>query len=93
MYRFWQTIYSKYIPILVAVSSAQTFTVDKEHFDRWMEIFTETVDILVQQLMEAKLRAKTWLRCSTTRSTILEIPTKRRSFKFKINPSCANYCF
>jgi hemoglobin len=61
MYRFWQTIlleqhtYSgspfpphKHLPI------------DKVHFDRWMEIFTETVDILFTGAIaeEAKLRAK-----------------------------------
>lgn len=61
MYRFWQTIlleqhtYSgspfpphKHLPI------------DKVHFDRWMEIFTETVDVLFTGTIadEAKLRAK-----------------------------------
>lgn len=61
MYRFWQTIlleehtYSgspfpphKHLPI------------DKEHFERWMEIFIETVDVLFTGVIadEAKLRAK-----------------------------------
>jgi hemoglobin len=61
MYRFWQTIlleehtYSgspfpphKHLPI------------DKEHFERWMEIFIETVDVLFIGVIadEAKLRAK-----------------------------------
>lgn len=61
MYRFWQTIlleqhtYSgspfpphKHLPI------------DKVHFDRWMEIFTETVDVLFTGAIaeEAKMRAK-----------------------------------
>lgn len=61
MYRFWQTIlleqhtYSgspfpphKHLPI------------DKVHFDRWMEIFTETVDALFNGTIadEAKLRAQ-----------------------------------
>lgn len=61
MYRFWQTIlleihsYSgspfpphKHLPI------------EKEHFDRWMNIFTTTVDSLFQGPVadEAKLRAK-----------------------------------
>jgi hemoglobin len=30
----------------------------KEHFDRWMEIFTSTTDELFEPLLEAKLRAK-----------------------------------
>ncbi|SDW82862.1 hemoglobin [Flavobacterium degerlachei] len=61
MYRFWQTIlleqhtYSgspfpphKHLPI------------DKIHFDRWMQIFTTTVDVLFTGAIadEAKLRAK-----------------------------------
>lgn len=61
MYRFWQTIlleehtYSgspfpphKHLPVA------------KEHFNRWMEIFTETIDGLFQGKLaeEAKLRAK-----------------------------------
>lgn len=61
MYRFWQTIlleehtYSgspfpphKHLPI------------EKEHFGRWMELFTETVDCLFEGKIaeEAKLRAQ-----------------------------------
>ena len=61
MYRFWQTIlleehtYSgspfpphKHLPI------------EKAHFNRWMEIFTETIDRLYagELAEEAKLRAK-----------------------------------
>lgn len=61
MYRFWQTIlleehtYSgspfpphKHLPVA------------KEHFDRWMEIFTETLNNLFKGALaeEAKLRAK-----------------------------------
>ena len=61
MYRFWQTI-------LLEVHSYtgspfpphKHLPVDKEHFDRWMEIFTETVDVLFTGAIaeEAKLRAK-----------------------------------
>jgi truncated hemoglobin YjbI len=65
------------------------------HFDRWMEIFTETLDELYTGATadDEANALRIWLTCSTTRSTILEMPTKRRSFKFKIIPSCANYCF
>lgn len=61
MYRFWQTI-------LLEVHSYsgspfpphKQLPVDKAHFDRWMEIFTETVDTLFTGAIadEAKLRAK-----------------------------------
>jgi hemoglobin len=61
MYRFWQTI-------LLEVHSYsgspfpphKQLPVDKEHFDRWMEIFTETVDVLFVGPIaeEAKLRAR-----------------------------------
>ncbi|MFV8359395.1 group III truncated hemoglobin [Flavobacterium sp. LS1P3] len=61
MYRFWQTI-------LLEVHSYsgspfpphKQLPVAKEHFDRWMEIFTETTDSLFIGPLaeEAKLRAK-----------------------------------
>ena len=61
MYRFWQTI-------LLEVHSYsgspfpphKQLPVAKEHFDRWMEIFTETTDSLFSGPLaeEAKLRAK-----------------------------------
>ena len=60
MYRFWQTI-------LLEVHSYsgspfpphKQLPVEKEHFDRWMEIFTETTDSLfiVPIADEAKFRA------------------------------------
>lgn len=61
MYRFWQTILLE-----VHSYSGSSFPphkhlpVDKEHFDRWMEIFTATVATLFQGPIadEAKLRAK-----------------------------------
>jgi hemoglobin len=61
MYRFWQTILLE-----VHSYSGSPFPphkhlpVNKEHFDRWMEIFTETVDSLFagKTAEEAKLRAK-----------------------------------
>lgn len=61
MYRFWQTI-------LLEVHSYsgspfpphKQLPVAKEHFDRWMEIFTATTDELFVGTIaeEAKLRAK-----------------------------------
>ncbi|TDD78782.1 group III truncated hemoglobin [Flavobacterium caseinilyticum] len=61
MYRFWQTI-------LLEVHSYsgspfpphKQLPVAKEHFDRWMEIFTATTDSLFAGPLaeEAKLRAK-----------------------------------
>ena len=61
MYRFWQTI-------LLEVHSYsgspfpphKQLPVTKEHFDRWMAIFTETTDSLFAGPLaeEAKLRAK-----------------------------------
>ena len=61
MYRFWQTI-------LLEVHSYsgspfpphKQLPVAKEHFDRWMEIFTETTNSLFSGPLaeEAKLRAK-----------------------------------
>lgn len=61
MYRFWQTILLE-----VHSYSGSPFPphkhlpVEKEHFDRWMNIFTTTVDSLFQGTVadEAKLRAK-----------------------------------
>ena len=61
MYRFWQTILLE-----VHTYSGSPFpphkqlSVDKEHFNRWMEIFTETVDLLFKGPIadEAKLRAE-----------------------------------
>ena len=61
MYRFWQTI-------LLEVHSYsgspfpphKQLPLAKEHFDRWMEIFTKTTDSLFAGPLaeEAKLRAK-----------------------------------
>jgi hemoglobin len=61
MYRFWQTILLE-----VHTYSGSPFPphkhlpVEKEHFNRWMEIFTETVNTLFAGPIaeEAKLRAK-----------------------------------
>jgi hemoglobin len=61
MYRFWQTILLE-----VHTYSGSPFPphkqlpVSKEHFDRWMEIFTTTTDRLFTgpTAEEAKLRAK-----------------------------------
>ena len=61
MYRFWQTILLE-----VHTYSGSPFPphkqlpVAKEHFDRWMEIFTTTTDELFVGAIaeEAKLRAK-----------------------------------
>lgn len=61
MYRFWQTILLE-----VHTYSGSPFPphkqlpIAKEHFERWMEIFTETTDSLFTGPLadEAKLRAK-----------------------------------
>ena len=61
MYRFWQTILLE-----VHTYSGSPFPphkqlpVSKEHFDRWMELFTQTTDNLFTGALadEAKFRAK-----------------------------------
>ena len=61
MYRFWQTVLLE-----VHSYSGSPFPphkhlpIDKEHFDRWMQLFIETNDTLFQGPVtdEAKLRAK-----------------------------------
>ncbi|WP_418262195.1 group III truncated hemoglobin [Flavobacterium faecale] len=61
MYRFWQTILLE-----VHSYSGSPFPphkhlpVEKEHFNRWMEIFTDTVNTSFEGTIadEAKLRAK-----------------------------------
>jgi hemoglobin len=61
MYRFWQTILLE-----VHTYSGSPFPphkhlpVDKAHFERWMELFTNTVDTLFHGPVadEAKLRAQ-----------------------------------
>lgn len=61
MYRFWQTILLE-----VHTYSGSPFPphkqlpVSKEHFDRWMELFTQTTDSLFTGALadEAKFRAK-----------------------------------
>ena len=61
MYRFWQTILLE-----VHTYSGSPFPphkqlpVAKQHFDRWMELFTQTTDSLFTGVLadEAKFRAK-----------------------------------
>ena len=61
MYRFWQTILHE-----VHTYSGSPFPphkhlpVDKAHFDRWMAIFTTTIDTFFAGIIadEAKIRAK-----------------------------------
>ncbi|MCW2118733.1 group III truncated hemoglobin [Flavobacterium sp. 7A] len=61
MYRFWQTILLE-----VHSYSGSPFPphkhlpIEKDHFERWMELFTATVDTLFMGVVadEAKLRAK-----------------------------------
>jgi hemoglobin len=52
--------------------------VAKEHFDRWMELFTQTTDSLFTGALadEAKFRARTWQKCLITKLNISE--TKRK---------------
>jgi hemoglobin len=60
MYRFGKTILLENIRILEVLFRLQTITVAKEHFDRWMELFTQTTDSLFAGALadEAKFRAE-----------------------------------
>lgn len=61
MYRFWQTILlEEHTYSGSPFPPHRQLPVEKEHFNRWMEIFTETVDNLFTGKIaeEAKLRAK-----------------------------------
>jgi hemoglobin len=54
---FGKRSYSKYIPI--QLPPHKQLPVAKEHFDRWMEIFTTTDELFAgARAEEAKLRAK-----------------------------------
>ena len=59
MYRFWQTILlEEHTYSGSPFPPHKHLPVEKEHFNRWMEIFTETIDALFQGKLaeEAKLR-------------------------------------
>ena len=61
MYRFWQTILlEEHTYSGSPFPPHRQLPVEKEHFTRWMEIFSETVDGLFSGPLaeEAKLRAK-----------------------------------
>ena len=61
MYRFWQTILlEEHTYSGSPFPPHKQLPVEKEHFNRWMEIFTETVDSLFtgKNADEAKLRGK-----------------------------------
>lgn len=61
MYRFWQTILlEEHTYSGSPFPPHKQLPVEKEHFARWMEIFTETVDSLFagKNADEAKLRGK-----------------------------------
>jgi hemoglobin len=60
MYRFWQTILLEEHTYSGSPFPHKQLPVAKEHFDRWMEIFTSTTDELFAGATaeEAKLRAK-----------------------------------
>jgi hemoglobin len=61
MYRFWQTILlEEHTYSGSPFPPHRQLPVEKKHFNRWMEIFTETVDSLFEGQLaeEAKLRAK-----------------------------------
>ncbi len=61
MYRFWQTILlEEHTYSGSPFPPHKHLPVEKEHFDRWMAIFTETIDNLFEGKLaeEAKLRAK-----------------------------------
>jgi hemoglobin len=59
MYRFWQTILLEE-HTTQEVPPHKQLPIAKEHFNRWMEIFTSTTDELFAGATaeEAKLRAK-----------------------------------
>jgi hypothetical protein len=58
----------------------------KEHFNRWMEIFTSTTDELFAEPLLKKLNyaPRIWQKCSIIKLTILEMLAKWRSSKFEI---------
>lgn len=61
MYRFWQTILlEEHTYSGSPFPPHKHLPVEKTHFNRWMEIFTETIDSLYTGALaeEAKLRAK-----------------------------------
>ncbi|WP_348798406.1 group III truncated hemoglobin [Flavobacterium adhaerens] len=61
MYRFWQTILlEEHTYSGSPFPPHRQLPVEKKHFTRWMEIFTQTVDTLFAGSIaeEAKLRAK-----------------------------------
>lgn len=61
MYRFWQTILlEEHTYSGSPFPPHKHLPVEKEHFNRWMAIFTETIDNLFEGKLaeEAKLRAK-----------------------------------
>ncbi|MEL1239743.1 group III truncated hemoglobin [Flavobacterium flavipallidum] len=61
MYRFWQTILlEEHTYSGSPFPPHKHLPVEKAHFNRWMEIFTETIDGLYKGALaeEAKLRAK-----------------------------------
>ena len=61
MYRFWQTILlSEHTYSGSPFPPHKQLPVEKEHFERWMEIFTATTDSLFSGAIadEAKFRAK-----------------------------------
>jgi hemoglobin len=80
MYRFWQTILLEEHTYSGSPLHIQ-LPIAKEHFDRWMEIFTSTTDELFAGATaeEAKLRAKN-MKCSITKLTILEMLGKMAIF-------------
>jgi truncated hemoglobin YjbI len=56
---FGKRSYSKYILFRQSLPPHKQLPVAKEHFDRWMEIFTTTTDeLFAGARAEAKLRAK-----------------------------------
>jgi truncated hemoglobin YjbI len=50
--------------------------VAKEHFDRWMELFTQTTDSLFTGAAELNFVQRTWQKCLITKLNISE--TKRK---------------
>jgi hemoglobin len=73
MYRFWQTILlEEHTYSGSPFPPHKQLPVAKEHFDRWMEIFTSTTDELFAGPLRKKLNyaPRIWQKCSITKLTI-----------------------
>jgi hemoglobin len=86
MYRFGKRFCSRNTLLRKSFPPHKQLPVAKEHFDRWMEIFTSTTDELFVEPLRKKLNyaPRIWQKCSITKLTILEMLDKWRSSEFEI---------